>query len=201
MIPKFPHWTLLLICIWILTACAPSTTVVLVPNPDGSTGQASVANRQGQVVLDSAYAAATVTDAKSAPVGPVAYDKSTAARTFSDAISALPEKPIHILLYFKKDATALTADSTGKIGQIMAVIAKRHSTHISVVGHTDTAGDKAHNIRLSSRRAQAVKDLLIGKGIDPENIRATSHGEENPLIKTADNVNEPVNRRVEVIVR
>ncbi len=38
-------------------------------------------------------------------------------------------------------------------------------------------------------------------GVDPKGIRTTSHGEGNPLIPTKDNVAEPRNRRVEVIVR
>jgi len=54
---------------------------------------------------------------------------------------------------------------------------------------------------LSNRRARAVTDLLIEKGIDKDQIETTSHGEENPIVKTEDNVSEPKNRRVEVFVR
>jgi outer membrane protein OmpA-like peptidoglycan-associated protein len=46
-----------------------------------------------------------------------------------------------------------------------------------------------------------VRDLLIAEGIAPATIRLAFHGEGNPLIQTADNVPEPRNRRVEVIVR
>ncbi len=76
-----------------------------------------------------------------------------------------------------------------------------NSPYISVIGHTDTAGDNQYNLRLSQNRALAVRRLLIHKGIIPAHIKSTSHGEENPLIKTADNVHEQRNRRVEVVVR
>ena len=69
------------------------------------------------------------------------------------------------------------------------------------MGHSDTLGDKAYNLALSMRRAMAVQKLLVEKGIDEAFIDTTSHGEENPLVKTADNVGNPKNRRVEVVVR
>jgi outer membrane protein OmpA-like peptidoglycan-associated protein len=46
-----------------------------------------------------------------------------------------------------------------------------------------------------------VRDLLVAEGIDPAMIQVTSHGEENPLVPTEDEVAEPRNRRVEVTVR
>ena len=70
-----------------------------------------------------------------------------------------------------------------------------------VVGHTDTAGDKNYNLSLSKRRAAQVSNLLVDRGVRREHIYTTSHGEENPLVKTKDNVHEPLNRRVEVVVR
>lgn len=51
------------------------------------------------------------------------------------------------------------------------------------------------------RRAQAVRKLLVDSGIADNIIDVSSHGEENLLIKTADNVANAQNRRVEVVVR
>jgi outer membrane protein OmpA-like peptidoglycan-associated protein len=84
---------------------------------------------------------------------------------------------------------------------ILSTIQARQSEHISVVGHSDTLGDKAYNLSLSMRRAAAVKQRLVQEGIDEAHIDITSHGEENPLVKTADNVSNPKNRRVEVVIR
>ena len=46
-----------------------------------------------------------------------------------------------------------------------------------------------------------MRDILIGLGVGPDIIRIFSHGEGNPLIPTPDDVPEPRNRRVEVLVR
>ncbi|MBT6616426.1 MAG: OmpA family protein, partial [Deltaproteobacteria bacterium] len=58
-----------------------------------------------------------------------------------------------------------------------------------------------YNYTLSKGRAEAVARLLVTRGVQQDHINTTSHGEGNLLIKTGDNVNEPKNRRVEVVVR
>ena len=57
-----------------------------------------------------------------------------------------------------------------------------------------------HQVHLHQQRCY-IQNLLEKQGIDPTIILTTSHGEGNPLVLTADNVSEPRNRRVEVIVR
>ena len=71
----------------------------------------------------------------------------------------------------------------------------------SVVGHTDTAGSKEYNYRLSRRRAEAIARLLVAGGVAPDLLEITSHGKDNPVVPTGDNVSEPRNRRVEVTIR
>ena len=66
---------------------------------------------------------------------------------------------------------------------------------------TDTVGSKEYNYKLSLDRAKVLSDILIANGAVPSNITVTSHGEGNPLVKTADEVAEPRNRRVEVVIK
>lgn len=72
---------------------------------------------------------------------------------------------------------------------------------LSVVGHTDTAGDAGANAQLGLRRATLVRDQLVAAGVPASQVDATSHGEEDLLIATADNIAGARNRRVEVTVR
>jgi outer membrane protein OmpA-like peptidoglycan-associated protein len=104
-------------------------------------------------------------------------------------------------LYFERGTTALDAGSLSALSEIVDTIAARNSETISVIGHADTTGDRDLNLKLSTARAEIVSRLLIEKGIKPEYLEISSHGKENPLIKTGDNVSEPRNRRVEVVVR
>jgi outer membrane protein OmpA-like peptidoglycan-associated protein len=57
---------------------------------------------------------------------------------------------------------------------------------VHIVGHTDPTGPKAMNERLSKRRAEAVKDYLVSKGIDPKRIKTAGKGGSEPLPKTKD---------------
>jgi outer membrane protein OmpA-like peptidoglycan-associated protein len=112
-----------------------------------------------------------------------------------------PEPPIHYLLYFEKNSTRLVPAALALLPEVIATIQNRRSEHISVVGHTDRLGDKDYNLALSRRRAAAVKDLLVKRGVPEAFIETTSHGEENPIVPTADNVGNAQNRRVEIVVR
>ncbi len=74
-------------------------------------------------------------------------------------------------------------------------------TRIAVTGHTDTSGAPAYNMALSLRRANAVKDALVREGIAAASIAVTGRGETQLLVQTGDNVREPQNRRVEIVLQ
>ena len=69
---------------------------------------------------------------------------------------------------------------------------------VDVYGHTDTVGSADSNQRLSEQRAQAVANYLTSRGVDSSRIRWMGFGETRPKVSTGDNVNEPLNRRVEI---
>jgi outer membrane protein OmpA-like peptidoglycan-associated protein len=180
--------------------CAKRTLVALAPDPDGKVGRVYVTNEAGEVALDAPYQATTVGAARERPTRPESLGKEKVTGVFAEALSIQPKRPRHFLLYFDKEIS-LTSESAKLLPNIIADIQERNSADISVVGHTDTVGSREYNTELSNRRAASVKELLVGMGVAAETIRTTSHGKENPLIPTADNVSEPRNRRVEVEVR
>jgi len=198
--------TSLIVFVWVVllqtAGCTgPKNLVVLVPDPDGSTGSISVSNEAGKVLIEAPYHLTNIKDRQSVPTPPAAMEKGKVKAIFSMALAAQPEPPVHFLLYMEKGSPNLTADSMAQISRIIDTIRTRNAHSVSVIGHTDTLGDKDTNLKLSAQRADSVSRLLIEKGVDAEKIETTSHGEENPLVKTGDNVSEPRNRRVEVIVR
>ncbi len=71
---------------------------------------------------------------------------------------------------------------------------------VDVYGFTDTTGSTALNQRLSEQRAQSVADYLAAKGVARGRLATRGFGEsyDQLRVKTADNVNEPLNRRVEI---
>ncbi len=105
------------------------------------------------------------------------------------------------ILYFQSGKTLLTPESEALVDDILNTIRQRNSRDISVVGHTDRVGDADKNNELAKKRSGFTARILMDKGVDPDLIEITSHGETNPIVPTADGVAEPRNRRVEVMIR
>jgi len=68
---------------------------------------------------------------------------------------------------------------------------------IEVAGYTDARGSEAYNKKLSQKRAQAVVQKLIRKGLRPERLKARGYGEVNPLSENSTRKGQALNRRIE----
>ncbi len=118
-----------------------------------------------------------------------------------DAVEHLPPAPIYHTVYFELDTTTPTPESQKLIEGVYQQVADYPVPEVVVIGHTDTQASTAYNMTLSEARAKLIKDNLIAHGITPEMIRVEARGESDLLIPTADNVDEPRNRRVVINVR
>ena len=92
-------------------------------------------------------------------------------------------------------------DLSTQIVPLLAEVARREAVEVQITGHTDRVGTIADNDRLSMERAQVVRGILLGYGLHADFMRTVGRGEREPLVSTADEQEEPRNRRVEVIVR
>jgi outer membrane protein OmpA-like peptidoglycan-associated protein len=95
----------------------------------------------------------------------------------------------------------MTQKSKNLIPEVLKIIKNRKSNEVYVMGHTDLVGTDAYNIQLSSSRANYVRDLLVLSGLKSSSLFVSYYGKARPLVPTNDEVPEPRNRRVEVIVR
>ena len=183
----------------LLGACATQTgTVVLLPEKDGRATSVTVKQGDKEVVLDKPYAAAHQTTA-----GPRAYASSAAEveTKFGAAMAAQPSRPLSFTLYFVEGGDQFTDASKQVLTGVMAEIANHKVPDIVVIGHTDSVGSNATNDALALRRAETVRAMLIAQGIAPASIVAVGRGKRELLVQTGDNVAEPRNRRVEIVVR
>jgi OmpA-OmpF porin, OOP family len=71
---------------------------------------------------------------------------------------------------------------------------------IDVVGHTDSVGSDAYNMRLSERRAMAVRNFLVSEGVSSSIIHTSGMGKRDPVASNDTAEGRALNRRVEVIV-
>jgi outer membrane protein OmpA-like peptidoglycan-associated protein len=195
----------------LMTACGPrriepppeqpgQTVTVLLPDPDsGTVGRISVTNLSG--TADLAEARASTTTTLNQPPGPVVImSEEEAQRLFGDALAALPPAPQRFTLFFAFDSDELTPESRVLMTEILQAVKTRPAPDLVAVGHTDTIGSSASNFALGLKRATVVRSLLAEAGLEVS-VEVTTLGETDLLVPTADEVAEPRNRRVEVVIR
>ena len=101
------------------------------------------------------------------------------------------------IIYFDFDKSSLNKVSLEEI----KIFLKKYNNQIKkylIIGHTDTMGTKKYNYKLSLERAVAVRNILIENNINEEDIEILAKGEDDLLIKTADQTKYPANRRAEI---
>ena len=197
----FHHFFLLVLLI--LSGCATvKETVVLVPDANGTVGQVTVTTEGGSKTLTDPNTMVEVTGSGESPSDPKKINQSKIDFLFADSIKALPPEPVSFLIYFMHDSAELTANSRATILEILLLIKQRAFYEISIIGHTDTTGSDEYNVKLSSARAAAVRDILHTRGGVPSaRMELRYHGKRDPLGPTRDQVRQPRNRRVEVVVK
>ena len=178
----------------------PSDLVVLLPDPGTSTtGRASVSNDQGRVELADARAGVSLSRGEAPKAMTVPPDE--VQRIFGDALASLPPSPQHFVLYFRFDSEELTDESRRLVQDVLTAVKQRTDPEVVAIGHTDTTGTPVKNVELGLRRANTVRVLLVDAGLPAAAVAVRSHGEGALLVRTADSVFEPRNRRVEITVR
>ena len=182
-----------------LTGCAHSS-MVLLPDEDGGHGQVAILEMNGKptsaVVADANSRASLQGSPSIKPLGSSGLKPAEAA-----LVSALPPPPRSFTLYFLEGTAEMTPESAPVLEDLRAEIARRSGAEVQVTGHTDTVGSDSDNDQLSQKRAEEILNLLASRGFDRSIMSAVGRGERELKESTADNVSNPVNRRVEVIVR
>lgn len=190
-----------------LTACAshttiPTTTVLLLPQVDGTPSSVTVTGNNGlSAVVATPYQTATNALGDRQAPRLAQADPNDVRRKFGPLFDALPAKPQRFTLYFKAGSTELTAESRIALLDAMLDAQQRSGAEIVIVGHTDATGSPAINDRLAQRRAAAVHALLSERGFTRSIVDVKAMGGREPAVPAGNAVPEPRNRRVEVIVR
>ena len=184
------------LAVFLLRPTAPKETVVVLPGPDGKAGTVVVQRGETRQVLNQPYATSRSGEDQVARLS-----DAEVKQTFGTTLQALPARPTAFVLYFITGTDELTPESKGELQNVLAALKDRPQPDVLVIGHTDTVGDLVVNDRLSAQRAETVKGFLVQIGIPAERITTAGRGEREPLVRTADEVDEPRNRRVEINVR
>jgi len=178
----------------------PATSVVLLPDQDGSTGALVVKTQDRQEILSGAYGSAVVD--KRGALALRTEAPAEVAQRYASTLDARPAAPVSFVLHFEFGSAVDIAPSFAPVlEQLRAALPRYPAPEVTVIGHTDRVGSQESNDQLSLQRAMTVRDLLLQAGLPPDSIEVAGRGEREPEVPTADEVPEAKNRRVEVNLR
>lgn len=99
---------------------------------------------------------------------------------------------------FELNSATLTAASTTALDRVVKSLKDWPDIRVEIGGHTDSTGQAAYNLQLSKKRADAVRDYLVSKGIKSSRVEAKGYGQKEPIADNATREGRAKNRRVEL---
>jgi|YNPMSStandDraft_1061717.scaffolds.fasta_scaffold04936_4 outer membrane protein OmpA-like peptidoglycan-associated protein len=100
-------------------------------------------------------------------------------------------------IFFEFAKAVLLPESFPELDRTAEFLKNNPTIEIEIGGHTDDIGSEVTNQRLSEKRARAVADYLISKGVDPKRMTVVGYGESRPIAFNTDEEGRAMNRRVE----
>lgn len=102
-------------------------------------------------------------------------------------------------VHFATNSATIQTESFPRLDRVVEYMTHRPSVRIRVAGHTDNVGNPRVNQTLSERRARAVRDYLVSRGIDGSRVEAVGYGDQQPVASNDSEEGRQQNRRIEAI--
>jgi len=182
------------------TGCSSKTTVVLLDSGK-SQNAIIVSTLKGSSRLDTVGSFVELKGKESVPSQAKTMSKKEIKSRFSNVLEASPKKAISYMLYFKSGSIELTKESNSILEKALKSIKERSPCMVDIIGHTDTVGSNEDNLKVSLKRAKHIQSIVKKRGIEVVELTIRGYGEEDLLIKTADNIEEAQNRSVEIFIK
>lgn len=104
-------------------------------------------------------------------------------------------------VHFDFDRYTLRAEATRVLDEAVAALRDNATLRLELEGHTCNIGTAEYNMALGERRAHAVRDYLVSRGVSVDRLRTVSYGEERPKHDNAREETRRLNRRAALVVR
>jgi len=104
-------------------------------------------------------------------------------------------------LLFDVNSSAVKAGAFDELARVARVVNQYPQTTLTVAGHTDSTGKADYNQKLSERRAEAVKNALVGQGVAAARINTIGYGASKPIGDNHTESGKAMNRRVNIYIK
>ena len=158
----------------------------------------TASNVTGDSVSGGSSSSATgSTSATTASESATAPSSTTSATQMSDA-----EKLAQVgnTVYFGFDSADLSGKAQATLDRQAAFLNVNPALVVIVEGHADERGTREYNLALGDRRATAVRDYLLAKGVNSARIRTVSYGKERPAVSGSNEDSWEKNRRAATVL-
>jgi len=120
--------------------------------------------------------------------------------SFLAGSAATPERFTLSPMNFDFGSTQLTAGSLGTVDDVAAILLAYPTSTVRIESYTDNVGTAESNLALSQSRSEAVKSLLVSKGVDASRMTTAGLGSENPIASNDTEEGRAKNRRTDIVV-
>ncbi|MCR5050323.1 MAG: OmpA family protein [Paludibacteraceae bacterium] len=103
-------------------------------------------------------------------------------------------------IYFAMGKTEILPTSDEALNELFTLLTERPDQRIRIIGHTDDIGSDHSNQRLSEGRSEAIRRVMIQRGIDGSRIETKGRGERDPIVPNDSEEHRQKNRRVEIVL-
>lgn len=103
-------------------------------------------------------------------------------------------------LEFATAKDIIKTESLASLDELAALMKNKPNWRLKISGHTDNQGDKAKNLKLSEKRAKAVQNYLVSKGISADRFKTEWFGSKKPIADNKTEAGRQKNRRVEMLI-
>lgn len=184
----------------LLAGCAPTTTLILLPDENGRVGSVTARTGDDFRVLDEAYARVSTSRVPLLPPSSDALTETQVNAAYDTLLKAQPLPALAFSVYFSRGSADLADKARALVPEIIAGIRARAPAEITIIGHTDTTGPDAYNTRLALERARTVERVLREALPARGQVRIQSFGSRGLIVPTPPDVDEPRNRVVEILI-
>jgi len=103
-------------------------------------------------------------------------------------------------VHFAYDSSSVRSSDQGNVDAVASALSSESANKVLVEGHCDERGTEGYNMSLGERRALALREALIAKGVSADRVRTISYGEAKPAVDAHDESAWAANRRGEFIL-
>ncbi|WP_308365389.1 MULTISPECIES: OmpA family protein [unclassified Microbulbifer] len=154
----------------------------------------------GEPATPSAPAVPETTSRDTTMEGVTGGNFSSSFREYLNNPARDPNREFPLGIQFAPDSATVTSPSVPDVEALVKILQEKPGVTIAIEGHTSGEGDEATNQQLSEERAEAVRQMLVDKGIDGNRITATGMGSAKPIADDSTEGGKEKNRRISVRV-